>query len=375
MSTTSISPINKYLIWIRSAGRCQYIGCNKELHTDILTKRNFNQAYIAHIIADQPKGPRGDNILSPQLADDISNLMLMCDAHHRLIDKVDVLGHPESVLLDMKKEHEERIKNVTNIQPDRKSYIVSYNANIGSNTPNVSYPMVSSFLRPDYYPAKDSSIELGLVNSLDRDSDLSFWSTELRNLKMKFDRFLLPMIKSGEINHISLFAFAPIPLLIQLGVLINDMVAVDVRQKRRIPDTWAFGDDIETDFVYSENTRSLKTVALKLELSADITDDRVEKVLGDEVSIYSIRIQNPTNDFIESRRQIRDFGKKMREVLNVIKKNHSQDTTLHIFPAIPISLAVEVGRVWMPKADLALKIYDQNSKLGGFVETIFLKHE
>lgn len=375
MSTTSISSINKYLIWIRSAGRCQYIGCNKELHTDILTKRKFNQAYIAHIVADQPKGPRGDNIRSPQLADDISNLMLMCDAHHRLIDKVDVLGHPESVLLDMKKEHEERIKNVTNIQPDRKSYIVSYNANIGSNTPNVTYPMVSSFLRPDYYPAKDSSIELGLVNSLDRDSDVSFWSTELRNLKMKFDRFLLPMIKSGEINHISLFAFAPIPLLIQLGVLINDMVAVDVRQKRRIPDSWAFGADIETDFVYLENKRSLKMVALKLELSADITDDRVEKVLGDEVSIYSIRIQNPSNDFIESRKQIRDFGKKMREVLNVIKKNHSQDTILHIFPAIPMSLAVEFGRVWMPKADLALKIYDQNSKLGGFVETLLLKHE
>lgn len=126
MSKTQISTINKYLIWIRSAGRCQYRGCNKVLHTDILTKRNFNSAYIAHIVADQPGGPRGDSLRSSQLANEIDNLMLLCDTHHRLIDKVDVKGHPEDLMLSMKSEHENRISNATSIHPDRISYIVSY---------------------------------------------------------------------------------------------------------------------------------------------------------------------------------------------------------------------------------------------------------
>jgi allophanate hydrolase subunit 2 len=39
---------------------------------------------------------------------------------------------------------------------------------------------------------------------------------------------------------------------------------------------------------------------------------------------------------------------------------------VHLFPALPVSAAVEVGRVWMPKAHLPMIVYDQNRKLGGF---------
>ncbi|ERJ57348.1 HNH endonuclease [Sphingobacterium paucimobilis] len=367
--------MNKYLIWIRSAGRCQYIGCNKELHTDILTKKRFNQSYIAHIVADQPNGPRGDVIRSPQLADDIDNLMLLCDSHHRLIDKIEVDAHSEPILLAMKRDHELRIQNVTSIHPDRKSFIVSYNANIGANTPNVSYLYVSNFLLPDYFPAQDSSIELGVVNSLNKDSDPDFWEIEIKNLKQKFDRFLLPRIKSGEINHISLFGFAPIPLLIHLGVLLNDILIVDVRQKRRVPDTWAFDSEIETDYIYEEKIRNANLIALKIELSGDITDDRIEKVMGNDVSIYSVRIADPHNDFVKSRKQIKDFGNKLKYVLNDLKKKYGQDMIIHLFPAMPVALAVEFGRVWMPKADMTVKIYDQNAALGGFCEALYLKHE
>ena len=103
MSVTNISSANKYILWGKSGGRCQYRGCNKPLFIDTLTKSEFNQAYVAHIVADVPGGPRGDSERSDLLKDEISNLMLLCDEHHRLIDKKDVEGHPESLLLQMKK--------------------------------------------------------------------------------------------------------------------------------------------------------------------------------------------------------------------------------------------------------------------------------
>ena len=53
-----------------------------------------------------------------------------------------------------------------------------------------------------------------------------------------------------------------------------------------------------------------------------------------------------------------------------IKVRHGQDVLLHVFPAVPVSIAVEVGRVWMPKVDLPLCIYDQNRKLGGFTKAL-----
>jgi len=49
-----------------------------------------------------------------------------------------------------------------------------------------------------------------------------------------------------------------------------------------------------------------------------------------------------------------------------IKALHGQSTTIHIFPAMPAALAVEFGRVRMPKADLPLLIYDENRGAGGF---------
>ncbi len=375
MSVTSISDKNKYMLWAISGGRCQYRGCNQILHTDILTKRNFNQSYIAHIVADSPGGPRGCPTRSVQLADDITNLMLLCDTHHRLIDRDNVSGNPEGLLLEMKAEHENRIANACAIAPDKQSHIVTLNMNIGVHTPNLQYSIISQCLAPDYYPAEAKNIDLGIINSLNKDSDPNFWEDELRNLNQKFDRFLFPLLNRGEIKHISLFPFGPMPILIKLGTMLNDIYSVDIRQKRRNPDTWHFDDDIDTVYNFEVAPEVKTNVALKIELSATITNDRITRVLGDNTSIYSIKIDNPDNDFVKSRKQIVDFGEKMKEAFREIEKIHGQNTVLNIFPAMPISLAVQLGRVWMPKADLSMTIYDQNYTLGGFVKAIDIIHQ
>jgi hypothetical protein len=94
MSVSYIPESVKIRLWWKAAGRCQYEGCNEPLWLDTLTLAEFNSAYIAHIIADKPAGPRGDPELSEKLKSDITNLMLLCDTHHRLVDIADVAGHP-----------------------------------------------------------------------------------------------------------------------------------------------------------------------------------------------------------------------------------------------------------------------------------------
>ena len=165
MSVTSITTKNQNLLWAISAGRCEYKGCNKVLHRDILTKKKYNSAYIAHIVADKPNGPRGDIERSGLLCDDINNLMLLCNEHHNLIDKVDVEGHSEIRLLAMKQQHEERIKRITDIASNMSSEIILYGANIGANNSPLSYQLAREALLYNYYPANDYPIELGLRNS------------------------------------------------------------------------------------------------------------------------------------------------------------------------------------------------------------------
>ncbi|NQT78287.1 MAG: HNH endonuclease [Bacteroidetes bacterium] len=371
MSVTSISNINKYLLWVKSGGRCQYRGCNKPLYQDIITKRNFNQAYIAHIVADVAGGPRGDKKRSPLLANDLSNLMLLCDTHHRLIDKEDVTGHPEPLLIKMKSEHEGRIERVTAVSPDLQSHIVTYKANVGIHTPFISYEIVSEFVLPNHYPALPSAIDLSLSNSPQRDKDDSFWITELENLESQFNEQLRPRFRKGEIKHLSVFAFAPIPLLIKLGTLINDIQDTEIHQPVRNPKTWSLSDD-DQQIIYSiiEPPQTFPIVALNISLSATIKNDRITRVLGNDCSIYTLTIADPFNDFLKSKKHLQDLSIEIRKLLNGIKSKYDAKTPLNVFPAMPIATAIEFGRIWMPKADMPLIIYDENSANSGFFKAI-----
>lgn len=371
MSVTNISYANRYILWGKAAGRCQYRGCNKALFIDALTQSEFNQAYIAHIIADVPGGPRGDAVKSELLKDDLSNLMLMCDEHHRLIDKKDVAGHPVDLLVHMKKEHEDRIDKVTAINPKMHSHIVLYKANVGIHTPVLSYESVREFLLPSHYPAQSHAIDLSLGNSPQRDKDVSFWTTELEVLEAQFNEQLRPKLRKGEINHLSVFAFAPMPLLVKFGTLINDIQNAEIHQPVRNPKTWKLNDDvIETRYHVIEPTELNPTVALNISLSALIDNNRITSVLGKECSIYTLTIDEPFNDFLKSKKQLQDFSIEMRKLFNYIKSKYDAHTPLHIFPSMPIAIAIELGRVWMPKADMPMIIYDENTANGGFQKAL-----
>jgi len=371
MSKTPIPGIVISQLLVRSAGRCEYRGCNKSLYLDLLTKMRFNQSYLAHIVADEPGGPRGDAVRSKLLAKDLNNLMLLCDTHHRLVDKIDVVGHPESSLLQMKQEHEDRIERVTAIAADRQSHILTYRANVGVHTREVSYQAVSQYLQPEYYPAEAAAIDLSLTNSLERDRDATFWSSELMNLEKQVERKLHRLFSKGEIKHLSIFAFAPMPLLIKLGSLVNDVSVADIYHPVRSPNTWKLTNDpAATVYSVVTPTEKSKTVALNISLSATITNDRIAKVLGDDCSIYTVTMDAPYNDYLKCKSDLEAFGKLIRRLFDQIKVAYGEGTPLHIFPAMPIATAVELGRVWMPKADMPLWIYDQNTAVDGFMKAI-----
>lgn len=374
MSVSYIPEKIKILLWGKSAGRCQYKGCNTSLYRDDLTQAEFNQCYIAHIVADSPNGPRGHITRSEELKQSLNNLMLLCDTHHRLVDRAEIESHPEEFLLLMKKEHEDRVALITGINHNMKSEIIIYKASIGNNPVMMTYDSLKEFVIPEKYPARNAATDLSLSNSTSVDSRKTFWELQLENLDDQFRDQILPKLRKSELSHLSLFAMAPIPLLIKLGTYLNDIQQIDVRQKRRNPDTWKFDEDLHTDYNLIPSQEVKKHVALKIELSASITDERIIKVLGEDVSIYSINIENPDNDFVKSRKQIIEFGEKMKEAFREIKKMHGQDVVLNVFPAMPISLAVQLGRVWMPKADLSMRIFDQNYVTGGFSEALKITH-
>lgn len=375
MSITSIPPKVKFRLWGKAAGRCQYDGCNQPLWMDSLTKAEFNTSYIAHIIADQPAGPRGDEILSEKLNADISNLMLMCDVHHRLIDQEDISGHTVERLQEMKRKHESRMEVLTSMTEDLQSHVLLYGANIGMNGAPVSMDRAKEAMYPNRYPAERTGFELGWKNSSFYDYEDNYWVLEQKNLKRHFESKVRLRL-NDDIKHLSVFGLAPQPLLIELGRLVSDILPTDVYQLHREPSTWMWQEHPnEFEYLIYPPGKISKKIALNLSLSATIDNSRIYQVLGDEISIWTMTIPTPNNDFLKSKEQLGMFREKFRLLMDEIKRTHGYHSKVNLFPAVPVSIAIEIGRVWMPKADLPFSVYDENRARDGFIYALEISQD
>ncbi|MHB1462447.1 MAG: SAVED domain-containing protein [Armatimonadota bacterium] len=356
----------RLMLWVAAGGRCEYEGCNQPLWYDALTKMTLNKADAAHIFAISKGWARYDQEESKKQAVDISNLMLLCKDHHRLVDNEGADTHAAERLLDMKRRHEERIELLTSIQEDRKSYVVLYSANIGRLNSSVRWEDAAPAMVPHRYPAEIRPIELGTSRSVFEDHEA--WESERQQLRRQFHLQVKPRIASEQIPHLSIFARAPQPLLIELGHLLSDITPADVYQRHKEPEDWKWQDHPPSfQYIVDEPDTAYADVALNLSLSAVIDNSRITSVIKNDHSIWTLTIRDPHNDFLKSREQLSMFRECFRKLLDRIKERHGENAVIHLFPTVPVAIAVEIGRVRMPKADLPMRIYDQNSKLGGFV--------
>jgi hypothetical protein len=357
------------MLWGKAAGRCEFAGCNRQLFKSPVTQEQANIAEKAHMWAFSGDGPRGNAGVAKKKLNDLDNLLLVCHSCHRKIDQhLDGGRYPVSLLQRWKAEHERRVGIVTGIDPRKKSHIVLYGANIGDHSSPLKYADAADALFPKRYPADDRAIELGTVNSSFVDRDAEFWNIERKNLTDKFEKRVRERLASGEAEHLSVFGLAPQPLLILLGTLLTDIPKAEVFQLHREPQGWSWPNRPQVQpFSVRAPAQTSGQPVLVLSLSATVTDERIQQVIGPNVSIWSITIPTPNNDFMKSRAQLAQFRAELRTLLDRIKAAHGQTTTLHVFPANSVSACVEFGRVRQPKADMPWRLYDQVNARGGFI--------
>lgn len=368
-------------LWSKSGGRCEFKGCNKELWQEGLTSTKVNTSNIAHIIAASEDGPRGDKILSPKLAKDVSNLMLLCKEHHHdIIDKALVDIYTVDVLRKMKKEHEDRIRIVTNIKPDKKSKILIYSTKIGKRAVHLSEENIANTLLPEKYPDGDI-IRLNIETPWsDNDDENNFyWDIEVKNLNDQFRTKVKPYLDDNTIKHLSIFAMACQPLLIYLGYLIGDVVKAEVFQPNRVSqeEDWKWQKDYDAaNFIVDKpKTFYRKTPALSLSLSGSINHDSIKKVLGQDCDIWTISALEPNPNIIKAKNQLCAFKEYVRKVLDEIKNNYQPGTFLNVFAAMPVSANVEFGRLILPRADMPMKIYNLNDKSTEYKHAITINNK
>lgn len=365
----SPSPKTRMLIWGRAAGRCQYHGCGKRLDGDLATgDLAKNHAYLAHIVASDPNFVRGDPDRSHQLADDPDNLMLMCDPHHREIDdrsKED--RYTEDFLREMKRANEERIERLLANPNATPAHILRIAAAIADNETAVPLRDCIEAMIPEFTPADRRPIDIKVRDIAQKDSDPDYYSLVIDALRAKYHREIKGRFADDELEHLAVFGFAPMPVLIELGVLLSDLSAVSVFGRHREPlPGWAWPNDREPlAFTCTAGAPGPKKVALKISVTAGIADDRIVQAFPDEpVSIWEIRSSRVGASELRNKDDLSRFRELVGKTFDAIKDQHGMDADLSVFPAAPAACAVEFGRAWQQKAHPSFEIYDQVPESG-----------
>ncbi len=107
-------------------------------------------------------------------------------------------------------------------------------------------------------------------------------------------------------------------------------------------------------------------VFLNLAISDSIERDKYENLVLDTCSIYQISIPEPSPHFLKSKRQLEIFSYEYRKLLNKIQARHGKDCKIYILPAVPVSMAVECGRVLLPTKDPEIYVCEYYANKEGF---------
>jgi hypothetical protein len=189
-------------------------------------------------------------------------------------------------------------------------------------------------------------------------------------------RELRPQLKaereSKQVQHYSVFALAPIPALVCLGRELGNKLHIDLFQRHR-DNSWKWrekSDIVEYKMQLLREGTNLNCVSLQLPLSGKISPYSIPQEINDKFYIYEITLCNiePGVEFLCRREDLAAFQRIYRDSLNSLVAKHGHFPELHLFLAVPTTIAISCGMEVMPKAHPALKVYD-NVK-GNFIPAI-----
>ena len=359
-------------LWVLSGGRCEFPGCNKPVWRDGLTLKDDNFAHMAHLVAASPDGPRGDRVLSPKLATNFSNLMLVCLDHSKLIDGKHRSDYTLEFLRKYKTKHEGRIRVQTAVGPDMATTVVRFLANVRERKMEISPSQAYEAIFPRF-PSDERGIVLDFTNK-EGSGGRFHWQGFARDIAAQIKHALTPGNDHRRVEHLSVFAIAPMPLLIYVGNRIGGATPAEIYQKHRDTDDWKWKKESRgSPFKYivrrSNTKKRGRKIALVLSLSGLVQSDEVHKVLPNAPH-YEITVAKPHRDYLQRRSQLAIFAQVYRQLLTEIRQRHGSNCEIYLFPAVPVSAAVTCGKELLPKADPRLHVYDLDNERGGFVPTL-----
>ena len=361
-------------LWVKAGGRCSFPGCNDYLLRDSLTTRDIKHGHIAHIVGRRLTSPRGNDPLPLSERSKIDNLILVCQKHHSLIDDPDQVDELyKKILLDYKRRHEEHIFELTACSPDRRSKVIKLTARIGGKNVSASYSQIcEALLDQDRFPRERETIEIDLTQHPKGETTATYeYGQEL--IRSRISPIYERGVVQGDVEHISVFAIGPMPLLVFLGTQLSDKVPTQLYQRHRDTEDWRWKKEAgRAEYSPSDNLifegNNPANVALILSLSGRIPLEQLYPSIDESFYVYEIALQSetPTPLFLRTIEDLEKFRMVYHSFIARVREYHSEAQKIHLFPAVPSPIAVVCGRELLHKVQPGLLVYDIDKRQGGF---------
>lgn len=357
------------LVWARSAGRCAM--CASSLLDSEWGLVTVSIGELAHNVgATSGEGsPRGNSPMPVDERNREENLLLLCHACHRKVDAPENQGvYTVEVLRQIKKDHEDMVSAATDFASQHRTLVVVTDAVVRDSSAKASHRQIAQALvasRRAPYSVDGRPVRV-TINLADPETDPWVWERG----RLRIDEAVAKIradTEPGHVDHVSVFALAPIPLLVYLGHVLDDKISVDVYRRAR-DDTdrawcWPTERPDPPEFVTSVepvDANAAEAVVL-VSISGSVSYARIPESLKSfpRVDLRPSEVV-PNLDCLNSPEAVVSFGAAWRGLLGRVEHDLPRVDRLHVFAAVPAPAAVAMGRYRSRSANPALVIYQRN---------------
>jgi len=338
-----------------SHGRCMFKGCGQDLGLDELTGTEGNFSYLAHNIASAESGARGVEVLSEKLSNDPKNILLMCDKHHRLIDKVAAVSYPASLLSEMRREFCDTVDELLNglsFDP-----IPAYSVLWPVHGQVVSQP---SELQINQCLNKMGARLDGRINDISNNETLLRESSPdlmqplmIEAINIASENITLQSRASNYRTGVS--AFGPMPALIGLGARIGNKNEITPMLRYRDDGHWGWPADQATakfyEFMQLESLADNEPdIVVSVAFTAfpkilEIASSDIANNLGAKVVLVKAKDNQMGNGCLAHPKNGTEFMKDMQELFLKLRDRHGV-LRIHILPCASNAACVFLGKAF-----------------------------
>ncbi|MFG1929390.1 HNH endonuclease [Mycobacterium sp. NPDC048908] len=351
-------------LWARTAGRCTI--CNRRLLGDSRTYlHSVLLAELAHNIGATagPGSPRRNDDIADTESEE--NLLLLCHDCHKVIDHPEHIDlFPPEKLREIKEAFERRIEMVTESGGLTRTAALRVGCKIRGSLALASQREVAETLLAVNY--------LGLVET-QRSGDFTcrihgsaggkgFWDSAQQSID---DALYLvrQAIDSGDVEHISVFAIAPIPVLVYLGWKLDDKTPARIFQKHRgqfIGWSWTDHDDpIDFEVLTADAQADASDVVLMCAVTSEVNTSRLPGpiAVSPRIEVRAVTVA-PGPTLMSHEQSLANFAIRWRDALAAAESLYPTARRWHLITSAPVSVAIEMGRAVMRDAHPPVEVYE-----------------